>query len=442
MGKRKGKRGRAARNARKGMSNVEPKELVEAPHSLVINRGKLGKNAQLLLKNFRKLMEPFTATQLKVQKQNCLKDFIHIAGPLNVSHIVVFTKTKINMYFRILKLPHGPTLTFQIKEYSLIRDVIASLKKSVVYAQLYDHHPLLVLNNFSGEGMHFKLMATTFQNMFPSINVNKARLNSIRRCVLLNYNDDKTIDLRQYAIKVVPTGLSKPVKKLISKKVPDLSNYQNIDDFMQKSGNLSESEAELDTPANIVTLSQPVSSRGNIVSEKSAVRLFELGPRMKLELIKIEDELMSGDVLFHAFVKKTPEEIKAIKEKVEAKKLLKKKRRAEQQKNVEKKAAAAAAVANTGNEIESNDIDEHEEDIKMYCQEVGKDPEGNVLHAVKRHKAPTNEQRPRKKVKFSESSEKCNAPTNINKKEMKFSNDAKKLTNHGKFKKSKNKNKA
>ncbi len=37
----------------------------------------------------------------------------------------------------------------------------------------FQHHPLLVMNNFSGEGMQLKLMSTMFQNMFPSINVTK-----------------------------------------------------------------------------------------------------------------------------------------------------------------------------------------------------------------------------------------------------------------------------
>ncbi len=37
----------------------------------------------------------------------------------------------------------------------------------------FQHHPLLVMNNFSGEGMQLKLMSTMFQNMFPSINVAK-----------------------------------------------------------------------------------------------------------------------------------------------------------------------------------------------------------------------------------------------------------------------------
>ncbi|GBM48493.1 Suppressor of SWI4 1 [Araneus ventricosus] len=425
MGKRKGKRGRTARNARKGINNAEPEEIVKAPHSFVINRGKLGKSANELLMNFRKIMEPFTASHLKVQKANVLKDFIHIAGPLNVTHMVIFTKSSKAMYLRIAKLPHGPTLTFQIKEYSLISDVISSQKKSLMYEKLFEHHPLLVLNNFSGEGMHFKLMTTTFQNMFPSINVNKTNLNTIRRCLLLNYNEDKTIDLRQYAIKVVPTGMSKAVKKLIQSKVPNLSQYQDIGDFLQKSGNLSESEVEMDTPANTVVLSQPISTRGNITSEKSAIRLFEMGPRIKLQLVKIEEGLMSGEVLFHEFIKKTPEEIKAIKAKIKAQKLLKEQRRAQQKKNVEKKKSAASK----DNEA-NDDGNERAEDLEWYRREVGEEPDESILpisKISKKRKAASEEHKQRKKVKFSDDVN--------NKKYVKFQNKT-----QGKFQTKRNTN--
>lgn len=58
-------------------------------------------------------------------------------------------------------------------QYSLIKDVVSSLKKHRMHDQQFTHHPLLILNNFGTDGMHIKLMATMFQNMFPSINVHK-----------------------------------------------------------------------------------------------------------------------------------------------------------------------------------------------------------------------------------------------------------------------------
>lgn len=63
MGKRK-KKGRCV----KRNINVqhEPEELVQAPHSFVIHRGLPGNHILELTKDFRKVMEPFTATALKV----------------------------------------------------------------------------------------------------------------------------------------------------------------------------------------------------------------------------------------------------------------------------------------------------------------------------------------------------------------------------------------
>lgn len=44
----------------------EPEELTRAPHSFVIHRGSIGKHVMQLMKDFRKVMEPFTASSLKV----------------------------------------------------------------------------------------------------------------------------------------------------------------------------------------------------------------------------------------------------------------------------------------------------------------------------------------------------------------------------------------
>lgn len=41
---------------------------------------------------------------------------------------------------------------------------------------------------------------------------------------------------------------------------------------------------------------------------QSALRLSEIGPRMELEVIKEEDGLCAGAVLFHAFVEKSEQE--------------------------------------------------------------------------------------------------------------------------------------
>lgn len=63
MGRKKGK-GRSVRNNPNVLS--EPEELTQAPHSFVIHKGITGGHLSELSKDFRKVMEPFTASSLKV----------------------------------------------------------------------------------------------------------------------------------------------------------------------------------------------------------------------------------------------------------------------------------------------------------------------------------------------------------------------------------------
>lgn len=67
MGK-KPKRGRSVKNN----PNVhnEPENLTQAPHSFVIQRGLPSGDTDRLTRDFRRVMEPFTATSLKVKKTN------------------------------------------------------------------------------------------------------------------------------------------------------------------------------------------------------------------------------------------------------------------------------------------------------------------------------------------------------------------------------------
>lgn len=78
-----------------------------------------------------------------------------------------------------------------------------------------------------------KLMANTFQNMFPTINLATVNLSTIKRCVLFSYNPvTNLIDMRHFSITVVPVGLNRCVKKVIMGKVPNLNKCEDIADFI------------------------------------------------------------------------------------------------------------------------------------------------------------------------------------------------------------------
>lgn len=112
---------------------------------------------------------------------------------------------------------------------------MAATKKQFHEEEAFQHPPLVIMNSFAGEGKHIKLMAATFQNMFPTINLTNVQLSTIRRCVMLSYNPEtKLIDLRHYSINAVPIGLTKGVKKVVLGKVPDLSKCEDISEFLSQ----------------------------------------------------------------------------------------------------------------------------------------------------------------------------------------------------------------
>jgi ribosome biogenesis protein SSF1/2 len=87
---------------------------------------------------------------------------------------------------------------------------------------------------------------------------------------------------------------------------------------------MSESEAEFDGPDNQVQVDQEdMSSRHavNLKSSMSAIRLHEIGPRLKLKLVKIEEGVCDGEVLYHDLIQKTPEELVVLRENLKKKKL-------------------------------------------------------------------------------------------------------------------------
>lgn len=136
-------------------------------------------------------------------KGNVLKDYISIASYFHVTHLGVLSRTQISPYLKICKVPRGPTLSFRILKYTLARDVLSSLKKQVTFDAQFQHHPMLILNNFNSESNEHQLITTTFQNMFPPINVSKVRVAEIKRILLMNYlEEDDSIEIRHYTITV------------------------------------------------------------------------------------------------------------------------------------------------------------------------------------------------------------------------------------------------
>jgi ribosome biogenesis protein SSF1/2 len=338
---------------------VSEEEKLKIPRSMVLkmgdNKRQVGNSLAQLVRDFRQIMQPHTAARLKERKSNKLKDFVVMAGPLGVSHLMIFSQSlNGNTSLRIAKSPRGPTLHFQVRNYSLCKDVTRFSKTPrTATAQECDTPPLLVMNGFSSEKSSDKdaLMTSMLQNMFPPISVQTTKVGTIRRVMMINKDDEGFIDIRHYAIDTKPVNVSKPVKKLsnvrthLGKKLPNMSGAVDIADYVldpTAGGYTSESEVEDDATVDVSQeSSKPQEEVHN--TQKRAIKLVELGPRLRLELRKIEEGLCEGKTLYHSYIAKTPSEIKQLEKRHNEMEALRAKRRKEQEENVRRKQEAKAA---------------------------------------------------------------------------------------------------
>ena len=174
-------------------------------------------------------------------------------------------------------------------------------------------------------------------------------LSACKRVILFNLKDDNTIEFRHYGLSARQRQINRTIKKLTNKnKVPNLSGYNDIADFIlhgqrRQSSNpdygaySSESEID-DLPGSKITLPEDYQDRKK--NTNVALRLHELGPRLNMSLVKIEEGFCRGNVVHHEFIKKSPAEIKKQLDSLKNKRELKEKRKKEQEENVKRKARA------------------------------------------------------------------------------------------------------
>lgn len=393
-----GNKRRKTRTHLKGPINNSQTD-TRAPKSFVIRGGKVGRGVAGLVHDVRRTMEPNTASRLKEREKNRLRDFMSMSGPLGVSHMLIFNQTNAGTNMRIMRCPRGPTVTFRVNKYALVGDVLRASRRPMAPGSEYTTPPLLVLNNFSSEEKHVKLLVTVFQNLFPPLHVHSMRLSQVRRIVLLNYNaETKTVDWRHFLISVRPVGVSRSVRRVIEgstrpsaassgsvtghggehkrhgRALVNLANATDIAEYVMRGSaaaggedtDTSEAESEAEDiadPKNAVELPQSYVGRGNDVNTQRAVRLREIGPRMELRLVKIEEGLNGSEVLYHDYVHKTAKQVAEQSRTIAAKKRKAAERKAEQAKNVErKKAEKAARKAAQGGEGDDEDEDEDDDD--------------------------------------------------------------------------------
>lgn len=321
---------------------------------------------------------------------------------------------------RLALTPRGPTLHFRVEKYSLCKDIRKAMNHPKGGGKEYLSAPLLVMNNFSSppplDGSspsvpkHLESLTTTiFQSLFPPISPQSTPLSSIRRVLLLNRElpkfssttipvDDGSyvINLRHYAITTKPTGLSRGIRRLnaaekIMKErkgrrvLPNLGKLEDIADYLLDpsaggGGLTSGSESEIETDAEVEVLETEArktlnrkqvealrngdgkgSRREGSGVEKRAVKLVELGPRLKLRMTKVEEGVCGGKVMWHEFLSKSKEEMEEMENIWNKRRHEREERKRVQRENIERKRNNRGEAVDQGKE-EDEEIFEDEWD--------------------------------------------------------------------------------
>ncbi|KAG5518858.1 hypothetical protein PMAC_002389 [Pneumocystis sp. 'macacae'] len=283
------------------------------PKSMVIRieASNVGSSISQLTKDIRRIMEPHTAIRLKERKTNRLKDYIAMSGPLGVTHLLLLSKTESGPNMRIVRTPHGPTLYFKIKTYSLCKDIIKAQKRPKSPGSEFLTPPLLILNNFISEKKepHEILLTSTFRNMFPKLSFQNTRMSHVKRVLLLHRNTSKDcIDLRHYAIITKDVGVSHSIRKISTnlnpkkKSLPNLGHVKDISEYILNSSEFTSYGTDSEIEDNItieIKKKNDTQNDDERKTQKKAIKLVELGPRLQLELYKITEGISTGKVLFH-----------------------------------------------------------------------------------------------------------------------------------------------
>lgn len=429
------------RKNRTHLKGTRPQESSTAnvPKSFVIKHGHVGTSLAQLTRDIRKVMEPNTATRLKERSRNKLKDFLTMAPALQVTHLFAFSLTDIAPSLRILRLSNGPTLSFRVERYSLMKDIVASSRHATHLSSIESMSaPLLVLASFPPPGPsappHLTLVMKTFQTLFPPLAPHKLALSSARRVVLVAYNAERgTIDWRHFRITVKPYGVSRRVRRVLQGNgasgggagagggsggaMLDLGSEKDVADYVLRarggtadgyeSAATSDVSSAAEDEADVVSLAEDYVGRNNRKGQKRAVRLDEIGPRMELRLVKITEGLPGREsaVIFHEFVKKTKAEVAAQKASHAAKAKLRKERREEQERNVQRKTALAgkgkASTTGETNEEEEGEESSWDEDEEISEGDVsGDDDDDDKEEEEEEEEKEPRDEPPTKKAKL------------------------------------------
>lgn len=237
--------------------------------TMVIHTGEVGTALKELESDMKKVLNPYSFMKLRVHRKNKLRDFTEVATPLGAKMMMLFRCQLDKTSLSLCRFPRGPTVYFDVLRYATIHDVHSAFPETTAnYNKQARHVPFLVLSGFSSSDSD-QVIVSMFQGLFPAVRPGQENVSLMKRVVLVSKNEDNSISLRHY--KVSSKNLNDGITGLLRGKIPDLSEYNEIDDYIME---------------NV-----KASKKGK---QKCAIRLVEIGPRIDMTFNHLETAVFGG----------------------------------------------------------------------------------------------------------------------------------------------------
>ncbi|KAA0160312.1 hypothetical protein FNF28_05508 [Cafeteria roenbergensis] len=420
----------------KARTHVPPpveEEEGKLPKSFILRRGKGDKTIGTLVQDMRRMMSPYTAAKLKSRKANNMKDFVAVAGPMGVTHCLLFTQTDKAVNLRVGRLPRGPSVTFRVHAYSLANQVLAAQRRPAFVSEAFRFPPIVVLSGFAGAtvaaapelpGMTVEVPALAGrkgpeavaaaayhaaekaaaaaakaaakdaalpEGAEPSKAGKRARAGAAAAQAEAQRSStaswERALQLAATTLQHMfpPINVAR-VRLKECRRVVLFARLDDVADWVEGDGGdgYATSDSEWEGGEGEVMLPQDVGGRGNRAAHQSVLKLSEVGPRLSLGLLRAESGLFAGEVLYHSLVRKTAAEAVLLRKAHAEKDALRKMRTAQQEANVARKKAEAeakrAAKAERRRELLAAAKEAgHDEDDRGYAggdSDEGEDDEG------------------------------------------------------------------
>ncbi|KNH04728.1 peter pan protein [Perkinsela sp. CCAP 1560/4] len=277
----------------------------------VLHNGSANSLVEKLIVDWRKTLLPCAPysyhSSHKIHKKLNLKNLNKLIKDGNLSHLHIFHVGEFGVTMRIARSPNGPTLYFRVESFTLVRDVIKfQHRHHGGDHKLFTQPPIIVLNQFSfsdkkahsEDSMAIQIAGEMLRSMIDvATKENVSHMGKYGRILFfsrvstgdsLKDGTNILIEVRHYTVLGRSASKKTQLIEDLSKGTISSSLLKKISQGGDGSQCCEDLVRDLDGNRDVL----------KSADDESKIQLVEIGPRLTLRLLRIEQGLCGGTAIW------------------------------------------------------------------------------------------------------------------------------------------------